>query len=89
MDNDFIARIGTFFLLVSFGFLTLFVASDFAKQPQFDYFFIGLILIVIGFLFRRRATPPASSGRFSGVRKILSRNKKEENKDEEETEENV
>ena len=80
--NELIPRIGTFFLLVAFVFLMIFMASDFAKVPQFDYLFIGLIILTIGIIFRRKAAPPPSSGRFSGFRNFMSKYNKKDKKDE-------
>jgi hypothetical protein len=71
MDNDdpIIVRVGTFFYVIGGGIFLLFVASDLAKQADFDYLFIALVMIGIGWMFRRSKAPPPSAGRFAWVRK--------------------
>jgi hypothetical protein len=75
-NEPFIFRVGMFFLVLGMGALVLFVISDIAKQTEFDYLFIGMLLIGIGWMMRRKKAPPPPSGRFSGVRGFLNRNKK-------------
>ncbi|RME89173.1 MAG: hypothetical protein D6770_05245 [Anaerolineae bacterium] len=71
MDSDgLIPRIGTFFVIVGVGLIALFAISDFAGMTNFDYFFLGMFVIGLGVLFRRRAAPPPPSGRFSILRKL-------------------
>ncbi len=67
--SDFIGRVGTFFFVIGFGMFILFVASDWANAPQFDYLCIAMLAIGVGWMFQRRRPPPASAGRFSFVRK--------------------
>jgi hypothetical protein len=67
--DEFIARIGTFFLILGFGLFVLFLASDMADMPQFDYLCLAMLSVSLGWMFRRRKAPPASAGRFSLVRK--------------------
>ena len=69
-QREFVPRIGTFLILLGIFALILFLASDFAKSPKFNWLFIGMILIGLGFLLRRRATPPPPAGRFGMVRKM-------------------
>ena len=73
-DGDrrgFISRIGTFFLLLGVLLLVMFIASDVGEKTYFSYFFIALVLFIIGFVFKRMsAQPPAPSKRFEGLRKI-------------------
>ena len=79
--KEIIHRIGTFFLLVGIGLIVFFVLSEAAQQVIFDYFCWGLILLVVGFIFRaqyRKSLPP--SGRFSLVRKLMPKSKKEAEK---------
>jgi hypothetical protein len=64
-EDPLVARIGTFFLVIGFGSLILFIASDLAHQPDFDYFFVAIVLIAIGWTFRRKKSAPPPSGRFS------------------------
>ena len=79
--KEFLHRIGTFFLLLGIGLLVLFMASEAAKQVAFEYFCWSLILMIFGFIFRgqfkRKMTP---SGRFSLVKRLMPKAKKEEAK---------
>ena len=76
--KDFLARVGTFFLLIGIGLLLLFVASDAssnitAKSTDYSWLCGGVLLIAVGFLFRRTATPPQAADRFRFIRKIQER----------------
>jgi hypothetical protein len=64
-EEPIIVRVGTFFVVVGLGSFILFVASDIAEQPDFDYLFAAMILIAIGWMFRRNKPPPPPAGRFS------------------------
>ena len=75
-QGDLVPRIGTFLWLLGIFFFILFVASDSARQTNFDWLFVGVLLILLGFWFRRNAPPPPSAGRFSGVRKMREDAKK-------------
>ena len=68
--NEFVVRIGTFFILIGTFLLIMFLASDFAKQPNFDYFFLALTAIVTGWMMQRKKAPPPPSGRFSYFKKM-------------------
>jgi predicted membrane channel-forming protein YqfA (hemolysin III family) len=75
MDDEerkgFISRIGTFFLLLGLAVVILFIASDIGQQTAFSYFFIGIILFSIGFVFKRMSAPsPKPSNRFEGIRRL-------------------
>jgi hypothetical protein len=65
MVDEFVIRIGTFFIVIGVGIFILFVASDYANQTNFDYLFWSVLSITLGLLFRRRKPPPPPSGRFS------------------------
>ena len=78
--EDFILRIGTYFLVVGIGIFILFVATDFADQADFDYLFWAVLLIAVGLLIRRRKPPPPPSGRFAYLKKMREGKKKEEPK---------
>ena len=71
MDNDdpIIVRVGTFFYVIGGGAFLLFVASDLAKQADFDFLFVAILMMGIGWMFRRSKAPPPSAGRFSWVNK--------------------
>jgi hypothetical protein len=76
---ELIYRVGTFFLLIGIGLIILFVLSESARQTMFDYFCWGMILLIVGFLFRaqyKRSAPPPS-GRFS-IFKRFKRKPKED-----------
>jgi len=72
-------RVGTFFLLIGFFLLILFLGSGFSKQPDFVLLLISLPALALGYLFRRNA-PRKPSERFSAVRKAHAnlRQRKEE-----------
>jgi hypothetical protein len=82
MDNDdpFVVRVGTFFYVIGGGVFLLFVASDLAKKADFDYLFISILMLGIGWMFRRGKAPPPSAGRFAWVKKNRddARKRKEE-----------
>ena len=76
--KEILHRIGTFFLLVGIGLLVFFLLSEAAKQVAFSYFCWSIALLVVGFIFRgqlRKKTAP--SGRFSLVRRLTPKSKKE------------
>ena len=77
MDNDdpVIVRVGTFFYVIGGGIFILFVASDLADQADFDYFFIAVLLIAIGWIFRRKKAPPPSAGRFGYIKTMRDKAK--------------
>ena len=79
-DDPIIVRVGTFFLVMGGGVFVIFVASDLAKQVDFDFFFIAILLVAIGWVFRRKKAHPPSAGRFSYVKKMRenAKNKREE-----------
>ncbi|WKZ34483.1 MAG: hypothetical protein QY332_12755 [Anaerolineales bacterium] len=78
MDNPdpILARVGTFFMVMGGGAFILFVTSDLADQVDFDYLFIAMLLIGIGWVFRRRKAPPPPAGRFSGIKGVFRKNQK-------------
>jgi hypothetical protein len=79
-QEELVPRVGTFFIILGIFALIFFLASDFAKKPDFDWLFIGMVLIGIGIVLRRRAPPPPPADRFSMVRKMRenAKNRKEE-----------
>jgi hypothetical protein len=79
--QEFIARVGTFFVLVGIGMMTFFILSEAAKDPRLSYFCWGTVLLTFGFIFRGQFKKPAGPphGRFS-IFKRLRPKPKEENK---------
>lgn len=69
-EDPFIVRVGMFFIVMGGGAFILFIASDLADQPDFDYLFVAMILIVIGWSMWRRKPPPPPAGRFSYIKKM-------------------
>jgi len=63
-EDPFEVRVGTFFVVMGMGTFLLFVISDLTDKVDFDYFFISLILLAIGYYMRRSKAPPPPSGRF-------------------------
>ena len=78
MDNDdpFEFRIGVFFYLIGSFAFAIFVASDFAKKADFDYFFIALILFAVGWYFRRNKKSPPRVERFIYAKKFFGNMRK-------------
>ncbi len=74
--EEFVIRVGTFFVVIGVGIFILFIASDYAHQTDFDFLFWSIISIAIGMLLRRRKPPPPPSGRFSSWHKWRERSKK-------------
>lgn len=66
-------RMGTFFLVMGAGLFLLFVMSDVADKVDFDYFFLGMVLMGIGYYLRRGKAQPPSSGRFTGFKNFWQR----------------
>ena len=79
-EDPLIVRVGMFFYVIGGAAFVLFFASDMAKKADFDYLFISILLMGIGWMFRRKKAPPPSAGRFSWVNKQReeARKKKEE-----------
>lgn len=76
--KEVIYRIGTFFIIVGLGLLAFFLLSEAAREVAFEYFCWSVLLLVIGSVFRaqfKRSVAP--SGRFSIVKKLMPKAKKE------------
>jgi flagellar biosynthesis component FlhA len=58
-----------FFYVMGGGAFLLFVASDFANKAKFDYLFVAMLLLGIGWLCRRNKESTPSAERFSWVRR--------------------
>jgi hypothetical protein len=79
--REIVHRIGTFFLLVGIGLIVFFVLSEAAQQVIFDYFCWGLLLLVLGFIFRAQYKKSvAPSGRFSLVKRLMPKSKRDQGK---------
>ena len=70
--KEFVARIGTFFVLVGIGMMVFFILSEAAKDPTLSYFCWGTVLLTFGIIFRGQFKKPGGppSGRFSIMKKI-------------------
>ena len=66
--NEFLGRIGTFFIVIGVFAFILFLASDFNNTPDYDYLFASIFVLSVGWLFQSRRAPPPSAGRFSLLR---------------------
>ena len=76
--KELLHRIGTFFIIVGIGLLVFFLLSEAARQVAFEYFCWSVLLLVVGFFFRGRfKRSVAPSGRFSLVRRMMPKSKKE------------
>lgn len=79
--TELIYRVGTFFLLIGVGLIVLFVFSEAAQNTAFGFFCWGLILVVIGSMFRaqyKRTIP--KSGRFSIFQRLKPKSKEDKGK---------
>jgi hypothetical protein len=78
MDSEepLIYRVGTFFYVMGGGIFILFVVSDFAKQADFDYLFLSLVLAAVGWMIRRGKPASPSANRFAWWRKQREEAKK-------------
>ena len=74
-------RIGTFFLLVAIGLFVFFLLSEAAQQVVLGYFCGSLLFLIVGIIFRSRARRVVKpSERFSLVRRLMPRSKKDQGK---------
>jgi hypothetical protein len=62
-------RVGVFFTLVGIFLFVLFVSSDMAKTPDFDYLFLSLLAFGVGWLFNRGKPQATGAGRFAWLNK--------------------
>jgi predicted membrane channel-forming protein YqfA (hemolysin III family) len=79
--RELIYRVGTFFLMVGLGLILLFILSEAAEYAVFDFFCWGLLLLIVGLVFRnqyKKSFP--SSDRFSFVKKLMPKSKKDKGK---------
>lgn len=75
MENDdpFIVRVGTFFLVIGLGAFVLFVISDIVEKVDFDFLFVAVLLIGIGWYMRRGKSKPPPATRFSWIKRRLGK----------------
>ena len=80
--KEFVARVGTFFVLVGIGLLVFFILSEAAKTPTLGYFCWGTVLLTFGFIFRAqfKRPPGPASGRFSIFKRLKPKPKEEKKK---------
>jgi hypothetical protein len=69
-EDTFSIRVGMFFLVIGAGAFILFIISDLADKPDFDYLFVAMILIAIGWSMWRKKPPPPSADRFAWLRRV-------------------
>jgi hypothetical protein len=74
MNNNFLSRVGTFFILVGCGLLIIFTGSILAREFNVLYLLFATATLFLGFMFRRAAPRPEPT-RFSGIRKISQRSR--------------
>jgi uncharacterized membrane protein len=73
--------IGRFFLFIGIVMMMVYFATDLSESPVFTLFFAGLGLIILGIaLIRKQHSPPTHSERFRLIRKLVRKEKKEEEK---------
>ncbi|MEJ2707332.1 MAG: hypothetical protein P8074_06930 [Anaerolineales bacterium] len=78
-------RIGQFLLFISLILLTIFFATDQARQPAYAYCCSGVLILILAVLliWRGRTPPPETSARFGLLRRLSG----EEQEQDEEREE--
>ncbi|MCB9143881.1 MAG: hypothetical protein H6635_00805 [Anaerolineales bacterium] len=72
-EEPFELRVGMFFYVLGGIALMLFAISDLANQVDFDFFFVSLILFIIGYYFRRGIAPPPKVERFIGLKNMIKK----------------
>lgn len=79
---EFVARVGTFCVLVGIGMMVLFMLSDAADTPRLTYFCWGTVLLSLGLVFQSRFKRPPGppSGRFSLLQKLKRKPKPKDEK---------
>ena len=80
--KEFIARLGTFFVLVGIGMMVFFILSESGKQPMLSYFCWGTVLLTLGFIFKGQFKKPAGPphNRFSIFKRLKPKPKEEKKK---------
>lgn len=62
-------RVGSFFILIGFGLLCLFILTLVGRQFHFTYFLFASILLFLGFRMRGKPARPTPSSRFGIINK--------------------
>jgi hypothetical protein len=75
-QSELLPRVGTYLFLLGIFSLIFFLASDFADRLEFDWLFVGMVLMGFGILLRRRAAPTPPVGRFGTIRRMREEAKK-------------
>lgn len=75
-DDSFVVRVGMFFLVIGGGAFLLFVVSDIADKTDFDYLFMSVLLMGVGWAMWRQKPPPPSAGRFAWFKNWSEKNRK-------------
>lgn len=72
-EDPFEVRVGTFFFVLGMGSFLLFVTSDIAEKVDFDFLFVAVLLIGIGWYMRRGKSKPPPANRFSWLKRKLGK----------------
>jgi hypothetical protein len=67
-------RIGTFFVLIGLGLLTLFVITVMGNEINVVYLLLSIPALFLGYIFRQRK-PPSESARFGMIRRATERSR--------------
>jgi hypothetical protein len=73
-NSNLLPRIGTFFILIGLGLLTLFVISVMGNETNVIYLLLTIAALFLGYIFRRKAQP-LESGRFGTIRRASERSR--------------
>jgi hypothetical protein len=75
-------RVGLFFLFIGMISLVIFFTADHSTDPGVEYFFFGLLFVVMGgTLIWRDRKPPQESKRFRILRRKKSKAERESSKE--------
>jgi hypothetical protein len=78
MEDELRPRVGTFFIIIGFGLLALFIGSDMAKQVNFWYFLSAVGCLGLGIYLRIISSrEKGPSQRFGAIRGYLAKRKQE------------
>jgi hypothetical protein len=78
MEDDLRPRVGTFFIIIGFGLLALFIGSDMAKHVDFRYFLGAVSCLGFGIFLRVISSrEKGPSQRFGAIRGYMAKRKQE------------